>query len=121
MGHHTSSGHNFSRSDPAAGFRVGPGYRFRRGHVLKIFGSLSLPYPTEALDARRGSRRTMGDTSTNEDEAGDVMTAPEVATLLRVGRNHVYDLAGRNEIPHRRVGKHLRFSRSAIAAWLKGG
>ena len=63
----------------------------------------------------------MGQDTTNQDELpGDVMTAPEVAVLLRVGRNQIYDLAGRNEIPHRRVGKHLRFSRATVMRWLEG-
>ena len=34
-----------------------------------------------------------------------VLDVEEVACLLRIGRNTVYDLVGRNEIPHRRLGK----------------
>jgi excisionase family DNA binding protein len=52
-------------------------------------------------------------------QAPDVLNVTEVAELLRVGRNHVYALVARNGIPHRRVGKHLRFRRSAILAWLE--
>ena len=52
------------------------------------------------------------------DDDDEVLTVAEAAVLLRVGRNQVYALAGRNEIPHRRLGKHLRFTRRALMAWL---
>lgn len=48
----------------------------------------------------------------------DVMTAIEAAAFLRIGRNAIYDLVGRNEIPHRRLGKQIRFSRAALVQWL---
>lgn len=48
----------------------------------------------------------------------EVMDADELATFLGVDRNTVYDYAGRGEIPHRRLGKRLLFSRSAIVSWL---
>ena len=48
----------------------------------------------------------------------DVMNAAEVAVLMRVGKNQIYGLAAANKIPHRRVGKHLRFSRAALMRWL---
>lgn len=47
-----------------------------------------------------------------------VLDVEDVACLLRVGRNTVYELVGRNEIPHRRLGKQIRFSRAAIMRWL---
>ena len=48
----------------------------------------------------------------------EVMDADEVAAFLGVDRNTVYDYAGRGEIPHRRLGKRLLFSRSALVSWL---
>jgi excisionase family DNA binding protein len=48
----------------------------------------------------------------------DVLTVDEVAALLRIGRNSVYDGAARGEIPHRRVGRRLVFSRAALIEWL---
>jgi excisionase family DNA binding protein len=48
----------------------------------------------------------------------DVLDVPHVASLLGVGRNTVYDLVARNAIPHRRLGKQIRFSRNAIMRWL---
>lgn len=50
--------------------------------------------------------------------ADAVLDVEQVASLLRIGRNAVYDAVGRNEIPHRRVGKQIRFSRAAIFRWL---
>ena len=51
--------------------------------------------------------------------AGDaVLVVEDIATLLRVGRNTVYGLVARNQIPHRRLGKTIRFSRAAVMSWL---
>ena len=47
-----------------------------------------------------------------------VLDVEDVARLLRIGRNTVYELVGRNEIPHRRLGKQIRFSRAALMRWL---
>jgi excisionase family DNA binding protein len=49
--------------------------------------------------------------------ADDVLTPREAAKLLRIGRNTIYDGCARNEIPHRRIGKLIRFSRPALVAW----
>jgi excisionase family DNA binding protein len=51
-------------------------------------------------------------------DAGEVLNAEEVAVFLRVDRKTVYDYANRGAIPHRRLGKRLLFSRSALVAWL---
>ena len=50
--------------------------------------------------------------------ADAVLDVEETARLLRVGRNTIYELVGRNEIPHRRLGKQIRFSRAALMSWL---
>jgi excisionase family DNA binding protein len=50
---------------------------------------------------------------------GDIMTADEVAELLRLDRKTVYDYAGRGEIPCQRLGKRILFSREALALWLR--
>jgi excisionase family DNA binding protein len=52
------------------------------------------------------------------DNADDVLDVPGVAELLRCGKDAVYASVGRNEIPHRRIGRHLRFSRTAVLRWL---
>jgi excisionase family DNA binding protein len=50
----------------------------------------------------------------------DAMSADEVAVFLDVDRKTVYAAATRNEIPHRRLGKRVLFSRAALALWLRG-
>ena len=47
-----------------------------------------------------------------------VLDVEDVAALLRVGRNTVYSLVAKNQIPHRRLGKQIRFSRAAVMSWL---
>jgi excisionase family DNA binding protein len=59
----------------------------------------------------------------NENEPGvldadAVLDVEEVARLLRVGRNTIYELVARNHIPHRRLLKQIRFSRTSVMAWL---
>ena len=51
-------------------------------------------------------------------DASDVLDVPQAATLLAVGRNTIYMLVARNKIPHRRLGKTIRFSRAAVMSWL---
>ncbi len=51
-------------------------------------------------------------------EPTEVLNAEEVAVFLRVDRKTVYDYANRNLIPHRRLGRRLLFSRSALVGWL---
>lgn len=48
----------------------------------------------------------------------DVLDVPQVASLLAVGRNTIYALVAKNQIPHRRLGKAIRFSRTAVMSWL---
>lgn len=63
-----------------------------------------------------------GETTRNDRAAptipAEVMSADETAAFLGVDRNTVYDAAGRNEIPHRRIGKRLLFSRAQLVSWL---
>lgn len=48
----------------------------------------------------------------------DVLTVAEAAKMLRIGRRAMYDAIGRNEVPHRRLGKQIRLSRAALNEWL---
>lgn len=50
----------------------------------------------------------------------EVLSVEEVADLLRIGRNTVYEAANRGDIPHRRIGRRLIFSRVAVMEWLHG-
>lgn len=54
----------------------------------------------------------------DEQSAIAVLGVEEAARLLRVGRSTIYELVARNEIPHRRLGKHIRFNRDALMSWL---
>jgi predicted DNA-binding transcriptional regulator AlpA len=48
----------------------------------------------------------------------DVLDVAGVMALMHMGRNAVYDACAKHQIPHRRIGKLLRFSRRAILEWL---
>jgi excisionase family DNA binding protein len=48
----------------------------------------------------------------------DIATADDIAEMLGVGRRQVYEAAGRGEIPHRRIGDRLVFSRSGVRDWI---
>lgn len=48
----------------------------------------------------------------------DVLTVAEAAQLLRMGRNQVYEACTRGELPHRRIGRSIRLSRTALLQWL---
>jgi excisionase family DNA binding protein len=51
-----------------------------------------------------------------------VLTADELAALLRVDRKTVYNLITRGDIPGvRRLGKTIRISRDAVLRWLSEG
>ena len=52
-------------------------------------------------------------------DAPVVLTASEVAKLLRVDRKTIYEAAQRGSIPHRRLGRRLLFERGAVLAWLR--
>ena len=55
------------------------------------------------------------------DNLGEVLTADEVAALLRVSRNTVYDMFDAGDLPGgRRLGRLIRFSRTAVLEWLGG-
>ncbi|MDJ0766063.1 MAG: helix-turn-helix domain-containing protein [Myxococcota bacterium] len=50
------------------------------------------------------------------------MTVEEMAKLLRVNRNTVYELSQRGEIPGKlRIGRSLRFHRDTVLQWLSRG
>ena len=78
---------------------------------MRPIESITRSHPASAIEESR--------VAANENESVDaVLDVEEVAELLRVGRNTIYELVARNEIPHRRLLKSIRFSRSAVMAWL---
>ena len=50
----------------------------------------------------------------------EIMTADQVAEFLQVSRDMIYRLATRGELPGRKVGRIWRFSRDAIAEFMRG-
>lgn len=72
----------------------------------------------EIVRSRRATtaneNRTVGATV----DPDEVLDACGVMALLGLGRNAIYAARARNEIPHRRIGKVLRFRRSAVMQWL---
>jgi excisionase family DNA binding protein len=51
-----------------------------------------------------------------------ILIADEVAELLRVDRQRIYQLVRTNHIPVIRIGpRQYRFSRTAIVQWLENG
>ncbi len=54
------------------------------------------------------------------DAHGDqLLTADDVADLMRVTRAWVYAQTRRNALPHLRLGRYVRYRRSAIEAWMQ--
>lgn len=49
----------------------------------------------------------------------ETLTAPEVANLLRVSRQTIYNMIRTGKLPHFRVGTKVRFNRSDIEALMK--
>lgn len=48
-----------------------------------------------------------------------LLTVPETARLLRIGRNTVYELVARGELPAVRLGRVIRIPRRRLLAWLE--
>lgn len=49
-------------------------------------------------------------------ELEDTLTVPEVAKLLRVSRQTIYNMTRHGKLPHFRVGTKVRFNRADIEA-----
>ncbi len=51
--------------------------------------------------------------------AEELLTADQVGDLFHMSPRTLRDLAASGQIPHRRIGKHYRFSRDDIAAIIR--
>ena len=49
----------------------------------------------------------------------DILTIPEVASLLKVAEKTVYGLAQKGDLPAFKVGGQWRFLRTAIDTWIE--
>ena len=57
---------------------------------------------------------------------GEILTVQEVSSLLKVPPSSIYEWTRhrsaqqKTPLPHRKIGKYLRFLRSEVAAWVVG-
>ena len=51
----------------------------------------------------------------------EVLNAKEAAKFLRIGINQFYEAVGRGDIPHQKIGRSFRFSKTALLQWLGCG
>ena len=49
----------------------------------------------------------------------DILTIPDIASLLKVADKTVYSLVQKGDLPGFKVGGQWRFSRTAIDSWIK--
>ena len=50
----------------------------------------------------------------------NVMTITELSAYLKISKSTLYKLAQEGSVPAQKVGRHWRFHREAVDAWLKG-
>jgi len=48
-----------------------------------------------------------------------VMTIGELAKYLKISRSTLYKLSQEGKVPAQKVGRHWRFHKDAVDAWLK--
>lgn len=49
----------------------------------------------------------------------NVMTITELSAYLKISKSTLYKLAQKGKLPGHKVGRHWRFHREAVDAWLK--
>jgi len=57
--------------------------------------------------------------SRNVDAQDDILTPEQLAEYLQVRKQWVYERVSLGEIPHAKVGKYLRFRKTAIQKWIE--
>lgn len=68
---------------------------------------------------KRAARSTVPTAASTTSALPEVLTAAEVAKLLRLNRKSIYAAVERGELPGvQRIGRKLRFGRDAVLAWL---
>ena len=48
-----------------------------------------------------------------------LLTVPEAAVMLRIGRNLAYELVARGELPAVRLGRAIRIPRDVLHDWVR--
>ncbi len=49
----------------------------------------------------------------------EILTLPELAEYVRVSKSSLYHYSRDGKIPGRKIGRHWRYHKSAIDAWVK--
>ncbi len=49
----------------------------------------------------------------------EILTLPELAEYIRVSKSSLYHYSRDGKIPGRKIGRHWRYHKSAIDAWVK--
>ena len=52
---------------------------------------------------------------------GSVLTIDELASYLKIAKSTLYKLSQEGKVPGQKVGRHWRFHRVTIDAWLSKG
>jgi excisionase family DNA binding protein len=86
-------------------------------HIVEI--EEEVPTMSQQDQREKDMSETAGETWVEEPRSDDVLTAREAARLLRISTDLLYEAANRGEVPHRRVGRRMLFSRLALLAWLR--
>lgn len=56
-----------------------------------------------------------------EHKSDTIMTINELSEYLKISTSSLYKLAQQGKVPGSKVGKHWRFHRESIDAWIKAG
>jgi excisionase family DNA binding protein len=54
-----------------------------------------------------------------EEQPDNVLTIDELSVYLKIAKSTLYKLAQEGRLPGQKVGRHWRFHREAIDAWLR--
>lgn len=73
----------------------------------------------EAESPESGSALSQDGAPNLREPPADLLTAQEVAVLLRVTLGWVYNETRRGRIPHLRLGRYVRYRREALDAWMR--
>jgi excisionase family DNA binding protein len=49
-----------------------------------------------------------------------IYTVEDIASLLKFSTKKIYNLVRNHQIPHKKIGREIRFLPSEIRGWLKG-
>lgn len=97
-------------------FKLTPGSQPRaEPPAIELSQTLSSLLADRHANAHTVVDRSATGAAANDD---DVIDMRGMVRMLRIGRNKLYEMVARNEIPHRRFGRRIRFSRVAVMRWL---